>query len=182
MLYATGTLQALTCFEGNNDWNDRTIWSCATSLNRARPKSKPDCVIQLNCRGLCTYAICETTSNIGELQLPRSIKNASSFRLTMADYICSSAYFVASFQIETFITKWRNICIYVYKTTSRFASACKYKLIQLLTFIFAQRYLPRKKQPINLLTQSSKFSNFSPVKNRLLHWFYLLLQRKNLSE
>ena len=45
-----------------------------------------------------TCASCETTSNIGELGLPTSIKNASPFRWTMADYICSSSYFVVSLQ------------------------------------------------------------------------------------
>ena len=53
------TLQALTCFDGNNDQNNATVWSCATSplhlLKRASPKSKPDLAIQLNCRD-CTLA------------------------------------------------------------------------------------------------------------------------------
>ena len=72
-----------------------------TPLKRARPKSKPDRVMLLNCRGLHTYASCETTSNIGELRLPTSIKNASPFRWTMVDYICSSSYFVVSLQSKS---------------------------------------------------------------------------------
>ena len=52
-----------------------------------------------------TYASCERTSNINERQPPRSIKSASPFRETMADYICSS-YFVVSLQIEGFVTSW----------------------------------------------------------------------------
>ena len=92
------TLQALICFEGFDDWNGRTIWSCATSswhpLKRARLRSKADCIIQVSCGWVWTYANCETTSNIVELQPPRSIKNASPFRGTMADYVSSSFYFV----------------------------------------------------------------------------------------
>ena len=42
---------------------------------------------------------------------------------------------------------------YVYKKISRFTSARKYKLMKLLTFIFAQRYLSSEKQPINLFTK-----------------------------
>ena len=53
-----------------------------------------------------------------ELQPLKSIKNAFPFRQTMVDYICSSSYFVVSLQSES----------YIYKTTSRFTSACKYKL------------------------------------------------------
>ena len=59
-------------------------------LKRTRAKSKPNHVIQLNCRKVCTYANCETSSNIGvALTPPRSIKNASPFRRTMAVYIDS---------------------------------------------------------------------------------------------
>ena len=89
------TLQALMCFEGNDDRSRGSIWSCATSprhpLKRARPKPKLDRVIQLDCGLVRTYASYETTSNIGELQLPRS-KNVSPFRRTMADYIYSYSY------------------------------------------------------------------------------------------
>ena len=71
------TLQALMCFEGNDDLNGGTIWSCPTgcwhSLKRDRPKSKRDRVIQLNCGVVCTYAS-EITINTGEPRLPRSIK------------------------------------------------------------------------------------------------------------
>ena len=56
-------------------------------LKRVRPKSKEDRIIQLNCWEVHTYANCEATSNIGEPQPPRSIKNASPFRQTMTDYI-----------------------------------------------------------------------------------------------
>ena len=52
-----------------------------------------------------TYASCETTSNIGELQQLRSIKNTSLFRQTIVDYICSSFYFVVSLQSESFFCK-----------------------------------------------------------------------------
>ena len=42
------TLQALACFEGYDDRNGETIWSCATShwhsLRRAKPKCKLYCV------------------------------------------------------------------------------------------------------------------------------------------
>ena len=85
------TPQALNCFEGNDDRNGGTIWSCATGpwhpLKRVRPKSKEDRIIQLNFWEVHTYANCEATSNIGEPQTPRSIKNASPFRQTMTDYI-----------------------------------------------------------------------------------------------
>ena len=50
---------------------------------------------QLSCGVMCTYASCETTSNIGELWPP----NALPFRWAMVDYICSS-YFVLSLHIE----------------------------------------------------------------------------------
>ena len=69
------TLQALTCFEGSDDRNGGTIWSRATSpryLKRARPKSKPDRVIQLKCG---EWAPMEAAnSNIGELRPVRNIK------------------------------------------------------------------------------------------------------------
>ena len=52
-------------------------WKSLKPLKRVRLKSKPDCVFQLNCGGVCTYASCKTTSNMGEFQPPRSIKNAS---------------------------------------------------------------------------------------------------------
>ena len=62
------TLQALMCFQGNNDRDGWTIWNCGKSprypIKRARPKSK---VIQLNLGGVRTYASCVATSNIGEL-------------------------------------------------------------------------------------------------------------------
>ena len=58
--------------------------------------------------------------------------------------------------------------MYVYKTTSKFTSARKYTLIKLLTFIFAQRYSPSKKQPINL-TQFWKLSNFKPIKRKKIN-------------
>ena len=41
--------------------------------------------------------------------------------------------------------------MYAYKKTSRFASARKYKLIKLLTFIFVRKY--SKKRPVNFFTQ-----------------------------
>ena len=112
------TLQALTCFEGNDDRNSGTIWSCATSpwhpLKMVRLKSKLDCVIQFNSRGVCTYWSCEINSNIGELRSLRNIKNASPFRWTMTDYICSSSHFVASLQIESFILY--SLCVHGVKT------------------------------------------------------------------
>ena len=57
--------------------------------------------------------------------------------------------------------------MYVYKTTSRFTSACKHKLIKLLTFIFAWRYSCSKKQPFNLFTEFKKFSDCKPVKKKI---------------
>ena len=103
------TLQVLACFEGNNNQNEKTIWSCATSpwhpLNKARWKSKLDCVIQLNCRQVRTYASYETTSHIREFLPPKSVKNGSTVRWTMTDYICSSSYFVVSLQSEFFFYK-----------------------------------------------------------------------------
>ena len=113
-------------FWRKHDWNDGTIWSCATSpwysLKKARLKSKPDCVIQFNCGGRHTYASCETASNIGELHPPKSIKNASFFRWTMADYICSSSHFVVRLQSGSYIYiyiyytlfSWLHIYIYMY--------------------------------------------------------------------
>ena len=52
----------------------------------------------------------------------------------------------------------------MYITTSRCTSACKYKVINLLIFIFVRRYLPSEKQPINLSTQFWKFSDFKSNK------------------
>ena len=86
-----------------------------TPQKKARPKSKPDRVIQFNCEGVCTYARCETTSNTGELRPPRSIKKASPFRRTMADYICSSSYILMSpGQDETRVCGYIYIYIYIY--------------------------------------------------------------------
>ena len=56
--------------------------------------------------------------------------------------------------------------MYVYKTTSRFTSTRKYKLIRLLSFIFTRRYSPSEKQASNLFTQFRKFSNFKPIKKK----------------
>ena len=46
--------------------------------------------------------------------------------------------------------------MYIYKTTSRFTSACKYKLTKLITFIFPQRYSPSKKNSLLTFSQNSK--------------------------
>ena len=46
-----------------------------TFSKKTRLKSQTDGVIQLNCGRLRTYASCETTRNIRELLLQRSIKN-----------------------------------------------------------------------------------------------------------
>ena len=76
----------------------------------------------------------------------------------------------------------------MYVTTSRFTSAYKYEVINLLIFIFARRYSPSEKQPTILFTQFWKFSDFKSIKKKnkkkrlALHWLYLLLQRKNLIE
>ena len=56
--------------------------------------------------------------------------------------------------------------MYVYKTTSRFTSECKHKLIKLLAFRSAQRYSPNEKQPISLFAQFWKFSKFKPMKEK----------------
>ena len=71
---------------GNNDWNNRTIWSCATSpwypLKRARPKSKLGHIIQLNpgeCRPVQAVKQPVTFESFDE--------NASPFRQTMVDYL-----------------------------------------------------------------------------------------------
>ena len=53
------------------------------------------------------------------------------------------------------------------KTTSKFTSACKYKLIKLLTFTFDQRYSPSETQPINLFTEFWKSSSFKPIKKKV---------------
>ena len=74
---------------------------CHMSLiphKEGQTKFKPDCVIQLNCGWVRTDPSFETTSNIGELQLLKNIKNASPFRRTMADYICSSSYLATLIQ------------------------------------------------------------------------------------
>ena len=85
----------------------RAIWSCATSFwhpqKRAKWKSRPDCVIQLKCWEVGTYASYETTYNIGELLPLRSIKNASSFKRIMVEHICSSSFFVVRLQSELYI-------------------------------------------------------------------------------
>ena len=46
--------------------------------------------------------------------------------------------------------------MYIYKTTSKFTSARKYKLIKLLTFIFAQRYSPSNSESLATLNRSKK--------------------------
>ena len=109
--------------------------------------------------GSVTYASCETTSNIGELQQLRSINNgiASLFRWTMADYICSS-YFVISLQIENIFTKYM------------FTKQLQGLLLHTSAYNFARRYLPIKKLPINIFTQFWKFSKFNPVKKKKKDW------------
>ena len=87
-----------------------TCCKSLTPLKRARLKSKLDHIIQLRCRRVHTYASCETTSNIGELRPPRSIKNDFPFRRTMANYICSSCHFVLSLHSESY-----NIYMYIIK-------------------------------------------------------------------
>ena len=57
--------------------------------------------------------------------------------------------------------------MYVYKTTLRFTSACKCKLIKLPTFNFAWRNLPSEKQSIKFFTQYWKFINFKPLKKKI---------------
>ena len=74
-----------------------------TPPKEGQTNSKPDCIIQLICGGVRTYASFETTSNIGELRLSRTIKNASPFRWTMANYICSSSYFVENLQSKSLL-------------------------------------------------------------------------------
>ena len=92
------SLQDQTRFEGNDDENRGTIWSCAASpwnpLQKGRPKFQPDWVIHPNCGGVCIYASCKWTSNIKELLPPTSITNTFSFRSTLADYICSSSHLI----------------------------------------------------------------------------------------
>ena len=61
---------------------------------------------------------CERTSNIGEVRLSRSIKNASPFIWTMADCICSSSYFVVSLQRKRYIYIYIYIYMYVLHKTS----------------------------------------------------------------
>ena len=51
------------------------------------------------------------------------------------------------------LNKETYVCNVCYKTTSRCSFACKYKLINLIIFIFVRRYSPSEKQPINLFTQ-----------------------------
>ena len=153
-------------FEGNDDQNGRTIWSCFTSpshpLKKARPTFKPDCVIQLNCRRVRANASCETTSNIGELRPPKSIKNFSPFRRTMAGYLlCIYIYIYIYiyilyiiYYVYTSTNTHMKLCVhwvknygingkevptedweelmYAYKATSRSTSAPKYKLINCL--------------------------------------------------
>ena len=92
-------LRALMCFEGNSDWNDGAVWSCATSplypIKRARPKSKLKCIVQVKCLGVNTYASCEKPVILDSLDHWEAL-HASPFRHAMADYICSFSYFVAS--------------------------------------------------------------------------------------
>ena len=61
--------------ETMTEWQDylELCHKSMTSRKRARPKYKPDGVIQLNYGGVRTYASCETTSNIGELRPPRRV-------------------------------------------------------------------------------------------------------------
>ena len=58
--------------------------------------------------------------------------------------------------------------VYVYKITSKFTSARKYKLIKLLTFIFTQRYSRSKKQPINLSHNSESLATLNQSNKKLM--------------
>ena len=141
----------------------------------------------------------------------REAFNASPFRQTKADYICSSSYFVVSLcESYIYIYVYIYICIYIYNalyltnlcvhgvntckclwhqwegstnnrynSTSWFTSAGKYKLIKLLTFIFAQRYLPK---PANLFTQFWKFCDFKLTKKEIDAMLILSIIAKEKSD
>ena len=116
-------------FEGNDDQNGRTIWSCFTSpshpLKKARPTFKPVCVIQLNCRRVRTNASCETTSNIGELRPPKSIKNFSPFRRTMAGYLLCIYIYIIYYILYIY---YIYVCVYIYTHTYKTLCALGKKL------------------------------------------------------
>ena len=95
------TLQTLMCFERNADWNGRTIWSCATNLWHPLKRARPVLHYPTQLRGSGHLCKVWKTSNIGDFWPLRDIKKAFLFRRLVADYICSSSYFVASFQNES---------------------------------------------------------------------------------
>ena len=129
-------------FFWKNDQNGKKIWNCATSLTplkRVRLMSKPDCVMQLNCRWVHAYASCETTSNNRKLQSPRSIKNASPFRQTMAAYICSSSYFVVNLETESVYVSF-SITWYTISDSKFYKNLIIYKSYSLLTYLGTNSY------------------------------------------
>ena len=175
------TLQALTCFEGNNDQNGGTIWSCASSLwhplKKARPKSKPDCVIQ------STAGECVPMQAVKQPVTLESFDHIKLRLLRVKTYTINGKDVEGSTDRKLGSTKQRNMYLmYVYKTTSRFTFVLKYKLIILLTFIFARRHSPSKKQPINLFTQFWKFTDFKPIKKKIDVTLILSIIAKEKSE
>ena len=108
-------------------------------LKRVRLRSKPDCVMQLNCRWVHAYASCETTSNNRKLQSSRSIKNASPFRQTMAAYICSSSYFVVNLETESVYVSF-SITWYTISDSKFHKNIIIYKSYSLLTYLGTNSY------------------------------------------
>ena len=108
-------------------------------LKRVRLRSKPDCVMQLNCRWVHAYASCETTSNNRKLQSPRSIKNASPFRQTMAAYIYSSSYFVVNLETESVYVSF-SITWYTISDSKFYKNLIIYKSYSLLTYLGTNSY------------------------------------------
>ena len=157
------THQALTCFERNDNQYDGTIWSCVAgpwhSLKKGRPKSKPDHVIRrASARYMESFNHQEALKMLllsGKLWLIIFVAflillEAFKVRviLYIYMYIKPRLYGVKTYGIkgkdckklnkETYIF---NDAMYVYKTTLRFSSTRKCKLIKLLTFIWVLKFI-----------------------------------------
>ena len=63
-------------------------------------------------------------------------------------------------------TKWRNVYVQYMFSRKLQGLLLHATIIKLLTFIFARRYSPSEKKPINSFTQLWNFSDFKP-KNKI---------------
>ena len=144
------------------------VWRPWHPLNSTRQKSKVDRVNQQ----LRTYASCEITSNIGEPRPPRSTKNASPFQL----FLFCCVHGLKTYGIngkEVLRGDWEElnkktyICNVCYQTTSRFTSASKYKLINLLVFIFARTHSPSENSPLTFSHNSESLATLNQSRKKI---------------